>query len=138
MKAWLAERDGQPAGPLFPGPSGQRLSRDAVERRVKLYYGRASAGCPPLAAKHVTVHTLRHSAAMKLLLAGADVTVIALWLGHESLSSTQAYLHEVSGIASGGRETAGQQVKELPEQRSAGLDASPVTWEDPGAIPSTA
>ena len=93
MKAWLAERGGQPGDPLFPGPSGQRLSRDAVERRVKLYHERASAGCPSLAAKHVTVHTLRHSAAMWLLLAGVDITVIALWLGHESLTSTQAYLH---------------------------------------------
>ena len=93
MKAWLAERGGQPGDVLFPGPSGQRLSRDAVERRVKLCHERASAGCPSLAAKHVTVHTLRHAAAMRLLLAGVDITVIALWLGHESLSSTQAYLH---------------------------------------------
>jgi integrase/recombinase XerD len=60
LKSWLAERDGQPSDPLFPGPSGQRLSRDAVERRVKLYHGKAAAGCPSLAAKHVTVHTLRH------------------------------------------------------------------------------
>jgi integrase/recombinase XerD len=93
LKAWLAERDGRPGDPLFPGPAGQRLSRDAVERRVKLYHERAAARCPSLAAKHVTVHTLRHSAAMRLLLAGVDVTVIALWLGHESLTSTQAYLH---------------------------------------------
>ena len=60
LKAWLAECGGQPGDVLFPGPSGQRLSRDAVERRVKLYCERASAGCPSLAAKHVTVHTLRH------------------------------------------------------------------------------
>jgi integrase/recombinase XerD len=93
LKAWLAERGGQPGDVLFPGPSGQRLSRDAVERRVKIYHSRAGAGCPSLAAKHVTVHTLRHSAAMRLLLAGVDITVIALWLGHDSLSSTQAYLH---------------------------------------------
>ena len=84
LKAWLAERDGQPGDPLFPGPSGQRLSRNAVERRVKLYHQRASARCPSLAAKHVTAHTLRHSAAMRLLLAGVDITVIALWLGHFS------------------------------------------------------
>jgi integrase len=60
LKAWLTERQGQPGDPLFPGPSGQRLSRDAVERRIKLCYVRAAAGCPSLAAKHVTVHTLRH------------------------------------------------------------------------------
>ena len=93
LKAWLAERGGQPGDPLFPGPAGQRLSRDAVERRIKLYHGRAAAGCPSLATKHVTVHTLRHSAAMRLLLAGVDITVIALWLGHESIASTQEYLH---------------------------------------------
>lgn len=93
LKAWLAERDGQPGDVLFPGPSGQRLSRDAVGRRVKICHQRAAAGCPSLAAKHVTVHTLRHSAAMSLLLAGVDITVITLWLGHESLTSTQAYLH---------------------------------------------
>jgi integrase len=93
LKAWLAERGGQPGDPVFPGPSGQRLSRDAVERRVKLYHQRAAASCPSLAAKHVSVHTLRHSAAMRLLLAGVDITVIALWLGHESLTSTQEYLH---------------------------------------------
>jgi integrase/recombinase XerD len=93
LKSWLAERGGQPGDPLFPGPSGQRLSRDAVERRVKLYHHRAGAGCRSLAAKHVTVHTLRHSAAMRLLRAGVDITVIALWLGHESLTSTQAYIH---------------------------------------------
>jgi integrase/recombinase XerD len=93
LKSWLAERGGQPGDPLFPGPSGSRLSRDAVERRVGLYHRRAAARCPSLAAKHVTVHTLRHTAAMRLLLAGVDITVIALWLGHESTSSTQAYLH---------------------------------------------
>ena len=67
-------------------PRRRRTARQALPRR-------ASAGCPSLAAKHVTVHTLRHSAAMRLLLAGVDITVIALWLGHESLTSTQAYLH---------------------------------------------
>src|SRR6266702_988510 len=93
LRAWLAERAGQPGDPLFPGPSGQPLSRDAVERRVALYAHRAAAACPSIAAKHVTAHTLRHTAAMRLLLGGADITVIALWMGHESITSTQAYLH---------------------------------------------
>jgi len=93
LRAWLAERAGQPGDPLFPGPSGQHLSRDAVERRVTLYASRAATACPSLAAKHITVHTLRHTAAMRLLLAGVDITVISLWLGHESITSTQAYLH---------------------------------------------
>lgn len=93
LKAWLAEHGGQPAGPLFPGPSGNRLSRDAVEQRAKIYHAHAAASCPSPAARHATVHTLRHSAAMRSLPAGADITVIALWPGHESLASTQAYLH---------------------------------------------
>ena len=137
MKAWLAECGGQPGDVLFPGPSGQRPSRDAVERRVKLYHQRASAGCPSLAAKHVTVHTLRHSAAMRLLLAGVDITVIALWLGHESLTSTQAY--SVSRVLhQPGEKTAGQQLTGSPERRSARPDASPVTWQDPAMLPSDA
>jgi integrase/recombinase XerD len=78
LKSWPAERQGQPGDPLFPGPSGQRLSRDAVERRVKLCRERAAADCPSLSAKRVSVHTLRHTAAMRLLLAGVDITVIAL------------------------------------------------------------
>jgi integrase len=93
LRAWLAERGGQPGDPLFPGLAGQQLSRDAVEHRVTLYAHRAAAACPSIAAKHTTVHTLRHTAAMRLLLAGVDITVIALWLGHESTASTQAYLH---------------------------------------------
>src|SRR5258708_5414117 len=93
LRAWLTERAGQPCDPLFPGPAGQHLSRDAVERRVTLYARRAEAACPSIADKHVTAHTLRHTAAMNLLLAGTDITLIALWMGHENLSSTQIYLH---------------------------------------------
>jgi integrase/recombinase XerD len=93
LRTWLCERNGQPGDPLFPGPAGQPLTRDAVARRVRLYHQQAGKDCPPLAAKHVTPHTLRHTAAMRLLLAGVDATVIALWLGHESITSTQAYLH---------------------------------------------
>jgi integrase/recombinase XerD len=93
LRAWLAERAGEPGNPLFPGPAGQHLSRDAIERRVALYTSRAAATCPSLTAKHISVHTMRHTAAMRLLLAGTDITVIALWLGHESITSTQIYLH---------------------------------------------
>src|SRR5260370_7036577 len=62
LRSWLAERDGQPGDPLFPGPSGQRLSRDAVERRVKLYHERASAGSPSPAPNRLTLHPLPPSA----------------------------------------------------------------------------
>ena len=93
LKAWLHERGGAPEDPLFPTSTGRRLSRDAVERRLALHLKRAAASCPSIDTKHITMHTLRHTAAMRLLLAGNDITVIALWLGHEQITTTQIYLH---------------------------------------------
>jgi site-specific recombinase XerD len=93
LNAWIKERLGAPGDPLFPTATGKRLSRDAIERRLAHHVALAGASCPSLKAKHVTMHTLRHTAAMRLLLAGNDVTVIALWLGHEQVSTTNIYLH---------------------------------------------
>jgi integrase/recombinase XerD len=93
LKSWLNERQGAPSDPLFPTSTGRRLSRDAIERRLTHHLHRAAASCPSLATKRVTMHTLRHTAAMRLLLAGTDITVIALWIGHEQLSTTNIYLH---------------------------------------------
>jgi integrase/recombinase XerD len=84
LKAWLAECHGEPTDPLFPTVTGSRLSRDAIERRLTHHLTVAADTCPSLRGKHVTTHTLRHTAAMRLLLAGNDITVIALWLGHFS------------------------------------------------------
>ena len=93
LAAWLAERGGAPGDPLFPTVTGRTLSRDAVEHRIAHYVTKAAASCPSLATKHVTAHTLRHTAAMRLLLRGVDQTVIALWLGHAQVTSTDRYLH---------------------------------------------
>lgn len=93
LEAWLRERGGAPADPLFPTSTGRCLSRDAVERRLAHHVALAGTSCPSITAKRVTTHTLRHTAAMRLLLAGNDVTVIALWLGHEQLATTNIYLH---------------------------------------------
>jgi site-specific recombinase XerD len=93
LKAWLAERAGDPAEPLFPTRTGSRLSRDAIEHRLAIHHHTAARTSPSLAAKRITMHTLRHTAAMRLLLAGNDITVIALWLGHEQIATTQIYLH---------------------------------------------
>jgi site-specific recombinase XerD len=93
LRAWLAERRGQPSHPLFPTRTGSRLSRDAVERRIAKHTTTAAARCPSLTAKTITAHTLRHTAAMRLLHAGTDTSVIALWLGHEQADTTQIYLH---------------------------------------------
>jgi len=68
------------------------MSRDALQQRLSLYTAAAARSCPSLASKNVTPHVLRHSAAMALLHAGVDITVIALWLGHESVTTTQIYL----------------------------------------------
>jgi integrase/recombinase XerD len=93
LRAWLTERGGSPGDPLFPARTGQPLSRDAVERLVARHAAAAAATCPSLTGKNVTPHTLRHSAAMALLHAGVDTSVIALWMGHEDPASTQPYLH---------------------------------------------
>jgi len=93
LRAWLAERRGQPAQPLFPNRTGGRLSRDAVEHRLAKHTATAAARCPSLNVKAVTAHTLRHTTAMRLLHAGTDTSVIALWLGHEQAETTQIYLH---------------------------------------------
>jgi len=93
LKAWLAERPEDPGRPLFPNRAGGQLSRDAAEKRLAKHLTTASARCASLTAKHVTMHTLRHTAAMRLLHAGVDTSVIALWLGHEQADTTQIYLH---------------------------------------------
>lgn len=93
LSAWLDERRGQPADPLFPNRGGGPLSRDSIEHLVEKYATIAREGCPSLEKKHVTPHVLRHSAAMALLQHGIDCAVIALWLGHESVETTQIYLH---------------------------------------------
>lgn len=92
LRAWLAERAGNPDDPLFPARRGARLSPDALERRIKIHAARAAVTCPSLAAKTITAHVFRHTAAMRLLHAGIDTSVIALWLGHESVETTQIYL----------------------------------------------
>jgi len=93
LQAFLAERAGAPNEPLFATSTGRRLSRDAVEHRLAHHVALAQTTCPSLGAKRITMHTLRHTAAMRLLLAGNDITVIALWLGHEQLATTNIYLH---------------------------------------------
>ncbi len=93
LKVWLAERAGNPDDLLFSTARGQRLSRDGLERRLTKHIATAALRCPTLQDKRVSAHTLRHTAAMRLLHAGVDTTVIALWLGHERVDTTQIYLH---------------------------------------------
>jgi integrase/recombinase XerD len=93
LRRWTKERAGTPDQPLFPTSRGRALSRDAVALLVSRHANTATRSCPTLATKTVTPHVLRHTAAMNLLHAGVDTSVIALWLGHESTDATQIYLH---------------------------------------------
>lgn len=93
LRAWLKERAGQPHDPLFPTRNGRRLSRDAVALRVTIHATTAQRQCPTLAGKTVHPHVFRHTCAMSLLQAGVDTSVIALWLGHAGVRSTDAYIH---------------------------------------------
>lgn len=92
IQAWIGEHSDEDS-PLFPSIRGERLSRDALEHLVRKHCLTASRACPSLASKRVTPHTLRHSTAMELLHHGVDQSVIALWLGHESVETTQIYIH---------------------------------------------
>ena len=93
LAQWLRECPAEPATPAFPSSRGGPLSRDAVERLVACHRRSAARRCPSLKRKRVTPHVLRHTAAMQLLHHGIDRSVIALWLGHESVETTQMYLH---------------------------------------------
>jgi len=93
LRDYLTERATKPGQALFPGPAGKPLSADAIQHRLAIHQATAAAACPSLKAKHVTMHTLRHSAAMRFLHAGIDTSVIALWLGHEQIATTGIYLH---------------------------------------------
>jgi integrase/recombinase XerD len=122
LKAWLKERGGAPTDPLFPTTTGKHLSRDAIERRLARHLTIAAESCPSIKTKHVTMHTLRHAAAMRLLMAGNDVTVIALWLGHEQISTTNIYLH------------ADMTHKQQAIDRAKPLDAKPGRYRPPDTL----
>lgn len=123
MTAYLAERVTRPGAALFCGPHGQPLSRDALEHRLAKHIADAAIMSPSLTGKHVTMHTLRHTAAMNLLAAGVDVAVIALWLGHADTHSTDAYLH------------ADMTIKQAALDRTRPPDVTPGTYHpEPGIL----
>ena len=93
LNVWLQEVGASPDSLVFLSRFGGRLSSDAFQRLVNHYVGAAAAKQPSLKGKHVTPHVFRHSAAMELVKADVDLSVIALWLGHEGVQTTQIYLH---------------------------------------------
>lgn len=113
LDAWLRQRRGHPEDPLFLSIRGGKLSRDAIERLLRKYAAAAARTRASLKRKKVSPHVLRHTAAMDLLQHGVDRSVIALWLGHESVETTQMYLH------------ADMRLKEQALSRTQPLDAQP-------------
>ncbi len=92
LKRWLPQIVSTAQSPLFPARSGARLSRSSVEKRLRAAVQTATACCPALQDRVVSPHLIRHTTAMHLLQAGVDITVIALWLGHESPATTHHYV----------------------------------------------
>ena len=92
LDAWVKENNFNPETPLFPSAYGQRMTRSGVEYRLRLAVQAALKDCHSLVAKDVSPHTIRHTTAMHLLQSGVDISVIAIWLGHESIVTTHMYL----------------------------------------------
>jgi site-specific recombinase XerD len=122
LHQWIKERAGDPGDPLFPTSRGRSLSRDAVALLVAKHADVANKYCPTLKTKKVTPHVLRHTAAMNLLHAAVDSSVIALWLGHESVEATQIYLH------------ADMSIKERALARAAPPNTRPGRYRPPDAL----
>ncbi len=122
LRAWLSERAAQGGELLFTTRIGRMLSRDALERRLATYVAMAIRSCSSLREKKITLHVLRHTAAMRLLHAGVDTSVIALWLGHEQVETTQIYLH------------ADLALKERALARTTPVNASPGRYQPPDAL----
>lgn len=92
LAQWRQRTHREPDAPVFPNRTGQRMTRTGVEDRLRRSVRTAAEGCPTLKGRRVSPHTLRHTTAMHLLQAGVDITVIALWLGHESPETTHQYV----------------------------------------------
>jgi integrase/recombinase XerD len=124
LQVWLAERRGGPAEAVFPSRRGGPLSSDAVAVLVTRHTRAAAARCPSLMTKTVTPHVLRHTCAMRLLAVGVDTSVIALWLGHKAVETTQIYLH------------ADLAIKERALARTAPTGTTPDRYRTPDSLPA--
>lgn len=112
LREWRRRVDPQPEAPLFPNRDGTPLSRSGVEKRLQSAVSFAAQRCPTLSGRRISPHTLRHTTAMHLLQSGVDITVIALWLGHESPATTHLYLEADLSM----KEQALQRIQEPPRR----------------------
>lgn len=122
LAAWLDERAGGDAQPAFPTRTGRRLSPDAVERLVAKHAATAATRCSSFPDHKINPHMLRHSCAMGLLQAGVDSAVIALWMGHADIRSTNAYLH------------ADMTIKQRALDRTTPTSATPGRYQPPDSL----
>jgi integrase/recombinase XerD len=122
LAAWMHERGGEPDDPVFPTRRGRKISRGAVGRLVAKHAATAASRCSSLRAKRITPHVLRHSCAMSLLAQGVDTAVIALWLGHERVETTQIYVH------------ADMSIKERALARTAPPNTTPGRYQPPDSL----
>ncbi len=122
LRSWFSEARNQTREWVFTTRSGRMLSRDALEHRLAGCVEKAGHQCPSLREKRITLHVLRHTAAMRLLRAGIDLSIIALWLGHEQMETTQIYLH------------ADLAMKERALARTAPVNTSPGRFRPPDTL----
>ena len=92
LARWVRDQKSPPDSPLFPNRQGQRMTRSGVAQRLAQAVAAATSACPLLKGRRISPHTFRHTTAMHLLEAGNDISLIALWLGHESPATTHGYL----------------------------------------------
>jgi site-specific recombinase XerD len=92
LRRWITANHLRQEQPLFPNARGAAMTRSGVEKRLQEAVRKAGDTCPSLNTKRVSPHTLRHTTAMHLLQSGVDITVIAMWLGHESIETTHLYV----------------------------------------------
>jgi integrase/recombinase XerD len=92
LRTWFEQIDRRPESPVFPNRFGKPMSRSGVDDRLRVAIAKASLKCPSLRDRTISPHTVRHATAMHLLQSGVDITVIAMWLGHEDTATTHQYI----------------------------------------------
>jgi site-specific recombinase XerD len=122
LRAWLGRIDRTALTPVFPNRAGRPLSRSGVEYRLRMAIATAARSCPSLATRSISPHTLRHTTAMHLLQSGVDITVIALWLGHEDPATTHRYIE------------ADLAMKDAALRRVEAVSSSPVRFNAPDRL----
>jgi site-specific recombinase XerD len=92
IRHWLQEIASGKNDPLFPNSEGMHLTRSAIRKRLIAAAKKAASNCPTLKDKRISPHAFRHTTALHLLQSGVDISVIALWLGHENIETTHLYI----------------------------------------------